>query len=139
MQWRLHRAFDVEGLPKGQPRPRAYTSGRHAKVYDPGTADAWKAAVMMAFNLNDPRALLGPVRLSVTFFMPRQKQDSQKLRPAPIEKPDIVNLIKGTMDALTKSGAWVDDSQVVELLTQKVYADSGRPGALVQIFKMVEA
>ncbi len=29
----------IKGIPKGQPRVRAFVRGRHAGVYDPGTAD----------------------------------------------------------------------------------------------------
>ena len=32
-------SFTVLGDPKGQPRPKAFSRGGHAAVYDPGTAE----------------------------------------------------------------------------------------------------
>ena len=137
--WKLIYAFDVEGLPKGQPRPRAMFTGKHVHIYDPGTAEGWKTAVRFACNLNQVKRQDGPLRLAVVFFLPRQKKDKAHEALAPVEKPDIDNLVKGTMDALTRAGAWHDDSQVVELWTQKCYSDGSGTGALIQLFKMEEA
>ncbi|MEK4191760.1 RusA family crossover junction endodeoxyribonuclease [Paenibacillus sp. FSL L8-0323] len=50
----------------------------------------------------------------------RQLVQDGKLRP--VVKPDIDNAAKGVMDSLNKI-AYLDDNQVVGLITNKYYAD----------------
>jgi len=38
-------SFFVAGIPKGQPRVKAFSRGKHAGVYDPGTSDGWKLLI----------------------------------------------------------------------------------------------
>ena len=65
-------AFFAAGLPKGQPRPRAFSRGGHARVYDPGTAEGWKASVALAARDELPPAPLeGALSVSLRFYMPR--------------------------------------------------------------------
>lgn len=40
-----------------------------------------------------------------------------------IQKPDIDNLVKSTMDAITNINLWRDDCQVDSLITRKVWVD----------------
>ena len=70
----------VEGIPKGQPRARACIRGRHAGVYDPGTADAWKGCVRIATNRarSSLWPILDAVSLHVVFRMPRPKAHLDK-------------------------------------------------------------
>lgn len=109
-------SFWVSGMPKPQPRPRF--SRRSGRVYNPGTADGWKEAVMWsarAAGVNKP--FEGPVELRIDFQMGNSDRCS---------KPDLDNLIKSSMDALTEIGAWKDDSQVCDLRCSK---NTGMPGA----------
>ena len=62
------------------------------------------------------------MRLGLQFAMPRPASHTTsrgamtKSAPAAhICKPDIDNLAKAVMDALTDAGAWRDDCQIVEL------------------------
>lgn len=49
-------------------------------------------------------------------------------------KPDIDNYIKLVLDAANNAGLWHDDSQVVELLAQKVYAaDYAEPSVVFEV------
>ena len=45
-------------------------------------------------------------------------------------KPDIDNLVKAVMDALTTAGWWIDDTQVWSLSTSKQYAAKGEPSGV---------
>jgi len=36
----------VIGIPKAQPRARAFAVGGRARMYNPGTAEAWKADII---------------------------------------------------------------------------------------------
>lgn len=131
--------FFVVGQPKAQPRVKAFKRGNHAGVYDPGTADGWKLLVGAAAKANWNRVQFnGPLRLVLGFFMPRPKGHFNRhgdVRPtAPSwheSKPDVDNMAKAVMDALTQLQVWRDDSQVVQLEVSKAYG--ARAGCIVII------
>ena len=139
--------FFVPGAPKGQPRVRAFTRGRHAGVYDPGTADDWKAAVhiatlqALARHGNPARPLFGAVRVDLEFVFARPKshlRSNGDIKPtAPIwhtAKPDRDNLDKAVLDTLTKLQVWPDDSHVCQGSITKRYAASGEAsGCMIKI------
>ncbi len=129
----------IQGEPKAQPRVKATIRGRHAGVYTPRTADAWKAKIKQELKdfhgLNYEYA----VSLRVVFHMPRPKshfrvikgETSEEIKAqfrnlAHTKKPDLDNLVKSVKDAMTDCGVWKDDSQVTRLWTEKVYAPSSR-------------
>ena len=114
--------FWVEGTPKAQPRVKPCVRGRHAGVYTPDTADAWKAEVRRAAlsKCSTPEPLRGPLSVKLTFFMPRPK--SRKGDVWHTTKPDADNLTKAVLDALTDAGIWGDDAQVARQLVEKFYA-----------------
>ena len=119
--------FFVAGTPVAQPRVRMVRSNGH--VYTPRSADAWKAAVRVAWRAEPRQPLEGPVRLSLNFCMPRPAYHfttkGALTAGAPVRhtvKPDIDNLVKAVMDALTDAGAWHDDCQIVELTIGKHYS-----------------
>lgn len=129
-------SFFVAGNPVGQPRIRATVrkNCKHATVYDPGTADEWKALVAAAVQQYRPATqILGPVRLLLNFFLKRPKLHygtDGSIKPlAPelhISKPDADNLAKAVMDAITATGLiWHDDCQVHRLTVQKLYSHGG--------------
>ena len=140
----------VNGLPKGQPRPRAFVrpgSGR-AGVYDPGTAEGWKSAVAQACSELEGAALYTPLAVTLTFYMPRPKGHYRKngtLKPSsPVymhdSKPDADNLAKAVLDALTAIRAWLDDDQVCELIIRKYWEQPGTcsPGCMIRISELRE-
>lgn len=139
MNWRTAATFQVMGEPKGQPRPRAYSRGGKAGVYDPGTSAGWKALVALAAREYLPaEPIESPVRLTVRFYLPRPKRLCRKADPAGRlphpAKPDADNLVKGVMDALNDIRFWRDDALVFWLDVRKEYCStSGRPGADIQI------
>lgn len=136
-------SFFVPGHAKGQPRPRAFAKRfGHvwtARVYDPGTAEGWKACVALAAKDHLRGKLPGPLMLTLEFRMARPKAHRKSnglLRPdAPVyhtSTPDADNLAKAVLDALTQLGAWEDDALIAELHVRKTYADDD-PGCLVSI------
>lgn len=129
----------VDGKPKGQPRPRAFSRGGHAAVYDPGTAEGWKALIAQAARVVLPETPHeGPVSVVITYNMPRpkrlmRKKDVDRCLPH-LSRPDIDNLNKAVIDALTQIGMWRDDCQVCAITACKQYhAKSGKPGAEIRI------
>lgn len=74
--------------------------------------------------------LLGPVRVEVDFYLPRPASVKPSKRSLPIVPPDVDKLSRGFLDGIGQSQViWQDDSQVVELIARKFYADDCAPGA----------
>jgi Holliday junction resolvase RusA-like endonuclease len=77
----------------------------------------------------------------VDFFLPRPATVKLSKRALPIVPPDVDKLARALLDGLGqglngKVGDGViygDDSQVVELLARKFYADDRAPGADIRI------
>lgn len=133
MSW----AFHVIGDPVAQPRhqiavvrgramsylPKATRGGK--KVEHPVVA--YKRAIALsalAAGIRSP--LEGPVCLQIQFLIPFLKRVKERDRDDAIahavRKPDIDNLAKAVMDALTGL-AYRDDHQIVRLLVEKVAGD----------------
>jgi len=141
-------AFTVTGEPKGQPRPRAFArkmgAVHVARFYDSDVADEWKRAVQIvvldASIVHKWPLTLGPVAISMCFSLTRPKSHfgAKGLKAsAPLHhsgKPDADNLAKLVMDQITKSGkVWRDDSQVVSLRVEKLWASGNESGCSVLI------
>lgn len=133
--------FFAVGTPKGQPRPRAFArnfGGKwQARIFEAGTAEAWKSQVTIAAQAHIPaEPIEGPIRVDLTFVFERPKnhfgsgKNSTRLKEgAPkyhTSKPDRDNLDKAVLDALTTLGFWRDDAQVVGGELWKEYATAGR-------------
>lgn len=138
----MNITFDVSGIPKGQPRPRAFARAGKVRLYDNGNAEAWKGAIALAARPHRPeKPFEGPVYLEIHHVMPRPKahfgtgKNAAQLRPDVPErhtcKPDLDNLLKAAQDALTQIGIWRDDDQVAECFVTKSYGDF--PGAKIVI------
>lgn len=144
MTW---RCFTVRGTPVAQPRPRAKAIGRSASVYTPKKhpVNAWKALVREAARMRCHVAPgPGPVRVQITFDMPRPLRLMRKKDPegcvVHTSTPDADNLAKSTLDALTEAEWWLDDAQVNDLRVVKRYhAKRGWPGATVVVWWSSEA
>lgn len=129
---RTREVFDlyVDGEPKGQPRPRAFSLNGKARVYDSGTAEGFKSAIAVAAKRAglENRMLEGAVAVQINAWFRRPKSHLKKsgeVKPgAPAYKtsvPDCDNVEKAVLDALTQIGAWRDDAQVADCHTRKRY------------------
>ena len=127
----MHLDFHVSGIPKAQPRVKAFVRGGHAGVYTPDSAESWKQAVRQEAVANAPESLItGPIRLQLDFFLPRPKAHLDKhgvpKAKSPVwhcKKPDLDNLIKAVTDAITDTQrVWLDDSQIYQITAVKTYA-----------------
>lgn len=81
----------------------------------------------------------GPIRLAVTFYMPRPASVSVKRRPMPTVAPDLDKLVRGVGDALKAAGVYGDDAQICEIKASKVYGTDetmASPGAWIVISQM---
>lgn len=134
------------GVVKGQPRARATRAGGFVRMYTPDTADAMKAGLVALARESIgggnpwPRDYDGPVAVTFTAIMARPKAHflRGKLRDnAPRRhphKPDLDNIEKAILDALTKARVWRDDAQVDWVLKCRRWAFDGElPGLIVEV------
>ena len=131
----------IRGEPIPQPRPRVVTIGGRARAISAPSkhpVNDWKKRIMVALATQfDGDILDGPVRLDVTFLMPRPKRLMRRKDPEGevwhTTRPDADNLVKALKDAC--SGViYKDDSQVCELIVRKKHhAKGGHPAAMVEV------
>lgn len=139
----------VEGFPAGMPRPKADARGKlkngrtFVKIYYPrGSWQNWKAAIVLALKPRRPASpITGTISLSIAYQMPRPQSHFGTGRNADLlksdapdrhtGKPDVDNLDKLVMDAITAAGIWQDDNQVCRCYATKIY--SRQPGARIVI------
>ena len=135
-------SFFASGTPKGQPRPRAFVCGGKARVYDAGTAEGWKSAVAVAARDVLPAVpIAGPIAVEIQFSMPRPKSHygaKGAVKPAfesaqHTQKPDLDNLAKAVLDAMTVLRFWGDDAQIVEMTLGKAWSGLTNPGAWIHV------
>lgn len=97
----------------------------------------WRDSVALAVaaaRTEAPAYFDGAVRLTVTFVMPRKGEAANWTRHH-TRAPDLDKLVRSTCDAITTSGAWKDDSCVVELMAVKVSAEPGESSGCVLIIE----
>ena len=113
--------FRVEGVPVAQPRHRASFRGGFAKMYIPKdhAIHHWKNLIARQAFEQVENVLEHAVKVDVLFvFKARRKTEIGNFKTS---KPDIDNLLKAALDALTDAGMWSDDSQVVQVNAAKMY------------------
>ena len=136
--------FFIPGTPKGQPRPKAFSRGGHAGVYDPKTANEWKQNVRDAakrcgekFISNDPLELTLNFKIARAKGHYRSGKNSHLLKPNAqywhVSKPDSDNFAKAVMDALSDYGFWPDDSIVARLVVTKIYTNTRETGCHLEV------
>jgi Holliday junction resolvase RusA-like endonuclease len=116
--------------PDSRPRaaPRYGAGGRivGARAHHSSAYTAWKAAAAAeARACWDGRpALDGPVQVHICAVLSPPKaarpMGGAPRRWAP-RKPDVDNVAKGVLDALTDAGVWMDDAQVVALSVHRCW------------------
>lgn len=89
-------------------------------------------AATLAFPLD------GPLRVWMTFTMPKPASAPKRRRTWPMRTPDGSKLQRSTEDALTDAGLWQDDARVVEWFGAKRYPGEGldaldSPGVRIRI------
>ena len=120
--------FEIEGKPVGKGRPRFRRMGNFVQTYTPEKTAEYEKLVRLRFQNAGGLITDKPVRVGITaFFAPpksaRKKDKIEMLanRILPEKKPDCDNIAKIILDALNKI-AYIDDSQVIELVVKKRYS-----------------
>lgn len=116
----MRRVIIVTGKPIAQPRHRATFRGGFAQMYLPSShpVHAYKRDIVTAAQKVGGEIIEGAVRLDLLFTFQQPKRRPMQFK---ISKPDLDNLEKAVMDALTDAGVWIDDCQVVEKHSTKIY------------------
>jgi Holliday junction resolvase RusA-like endonuclease len=140
--------IDVRGLPAPQGSKRHVGGGR--MIEQSKAVGPWREAVRAETQRVLDREGGGfgteAVKVALTFKMTRPKghyrtgryahllRDGAPARPA--GKPDLDKLARAVLDGLTAGGAWKDDSQVVVLVAEKLYAAG--PGCRIVVTDLEE-
>lgn len=115
---------DVKGFekPMPSPRPKFKRVGRSVRTYMPASYIHHKAFLARQM----PRlGLSGPIKVTLMLGMPVPASTS-KVKAEKMygdyhsKKPDIDNLVKTVLDAANKH-VWIDDGQIVSMVTEKRY------------------
>jgi len=136
----------IIGTPKAQPRPRAFSRGGMARMYNPTTAEGWKHQIASQVkHLIPPEPYECPVRVHMEFRFERPNnhytssgqltKSTKRNKMFHAQKPDFDNLEKAVSDCLTELGFWKDDTQVVEWSGSKSWV-STMPGMFLKIDKL---
>jgi|TARA_R100001530_G_scaffold121926_1_gene89430 Holliday junction resolvase RusA-like endonuclease len=120
--------------PLSQQRHKARRAGNKIFMYDPSSKDKSKFKDNCS-EFAPKYPLDGAISVSMIFSMPRPKSHYRSGKyshilkdsaPAlPISKPDIDNLIKFYLDAMTGS-FWKDDAYICTIEASKIYSDDGQ-------------
>lgn len=138
-------SFRVYGLPRPGGSKKAFyikKLGRSVVVDSSKHIKTWKGEVKDAALKVAPETPYDePLRVSVTFLMPRPKahfrtgKHEGELKPETpkyhTKMPDALKLMRGTEDALTGI-IWKDDSRIYREIIEKVYTED-RPGAVIRV------
>lgn len=127
----LFFTFDIEPTP--QLRPRVSSRGGYVRVYDPPKVHQFKNLLHDLASAQYKRPpLMGALEVDLIFYRPVQRSLSKTERSRrlsnqskPVIKPDVDNYVKATLDALT-GVLWHDDSQIVKLVSEKRYSETGK-------------
>lgn len=115
-------SFVVFGKPIAQPRHRAAARHGHIVHYLPNAhpVHAYKKALIIEAKRHAKGMIEGAVRLEIlfSFAFPKAKKGTKEFK---ISRPDLDNLEKAVMDAMTDGEIWIDDAQVVDKRSIKIY------------------
>jgi crossover junction endodeoxyribonuclease RusA len=130
--------IEVSGTPVAKQRPRGFKNGKgNIRFYTPTASKNFEYLVRQHAEQIFKKPLMTPLKVTLTFFMPRPKNMYWKTKPMPAvinaTGKDIDNLSKSVLDGLNKV-AYINDSQVGELHAKKMYhAGDDSPKTIIVI------
>jgi len=122
-------------IPMDPPIAKARPRFNKGRVFTPSKTVSAEHSIAYAVNiemikLNIP-IITGAVSINIEFRFKKQKTKICQ-RPYHTVKPDIDNLIKTVLDSLNRI-AYKDDSQIVEIKSNKTYIDNDKAGIYISI------
>ena len=136
--------MEIPGNPIPQQRHRHFKFG----TYDPCKKDKEQNLIKSLINYNYHKSYnhlprLNAINLNIKFYMKRPKSHYRTGKYAGLvkdqwqkihhtKKPDIDNLIKFSLDALSgQNGFFLDDNQIVIIYAEKIYSDKPRTEIMI--------
>ena len=127
-------AFTLPIVPTAQARARHGVVNGHSVTFKSDRQKANEQTLDALLSRYAPAApMSGAVALEFIAVFPPPRSASKKAREAMLrgtephtKKPDLDNLVKQLKDAMTRLQFWRDDRQVVRIVCEKRYGDTGR-------------
>ena len=126
----------------GDPVPWAAHRGYGKRAFNPRKEQREKYQWQIKAQYNQLKPMEGPIKVDYTYFVGIPKATSKVRRMQmlngmmhPITRPDIDNYDKFLSDCLT-SIVWVDDSQVIEKMSRKIYGE--REKTIIKVMSIHE-
>ena len=123
--------FKVDGKPEGKGRPRFARRGNFVTTYTDNKTKTYENKIrdiaMVAMGASKPLTTPLEAFIYISYPIPASYSKSRTKDcltglERPTKKPDIDNVIKAFLDSMNGI-IYVDDTQVVELHSTKVYGD----------------
>ena len=135
--------IEVLGTPAAKGSPHARVQNGHVVMHEGTKTKGWERAVREAAiaaigTPGVPPFVDVALRVAVTFRLVRPgghwgKKGLKPSAPAyPHKKPDVDKLLRATLDPLI-GAVMDDDSRIVYVTANKVYADPGNEGATIHV------
>lgn len=128
--------FTLPCIPVGQQRARHGTAknGKPVTFKSPEQVVRERELEQLLLPYKPDVPVTRPVAMYVKAYMPIPKSASAKFRkecenplpPPHAKKPDVDNLAKFLLDAMSRVGFWLDDAQVAVLCITKAYSAEPR-------------
>lgn len=109
----------------GEPAPQGSKTyvGHRRLIESSKKVAAWRAAVKLVAG-NQHKHFDGPVTVEIEFVMHRPQSHGKTRQKPMIEHPDVDKLIRSTLDGMTESKIFPNDSHVVTVKGHKRRARS---------------
>lgn len=128
--------FFISCTPTAQARPKVSTRGGFVRAYKTKRQQAHEKELdMLLADFKPAQPWLGGLEVEFTAYLPIPSSDSKKTRADKLtgavqhtKKPDVDNLAKQLLDAMTRLEFWSDDAQICGLFCRKRYAAACRCG-----------
>lgn len=146
-------SFIAHGTPVGQGNVRSLGTGRPSVHQNAKTLLPWRDTVqntaIAATRVFPTAGVLGPqwpldepVRVDMTFTVPKPTGAPKTRRVWPSKRPDLDHMVRAVLDSITHVVV-VDDARVVELSAAKRYPLEGAdalnfPGVVVRVWRIGE-
>lgn len=124
--------FVLPIVPTPKMRQKTCVHGKHASTYTSARQAANMETITALLAQHAPKTpATGSLRVDILCCLPipksmtkRDRQGVMNFTVFPAKKPDLDNLDKQIMDAMTRLRFWEDDSQVCLILSGKVYSET---------------
>lgn len=123
--------------PVAKERPRFSSRGGFVRAITAAKTRRFESDVRLWASKTVKAPIEGPLKVTARFFLARPKKLKKGSNGQPITRPDTDNYLKSILDGLN-GVVWSDDSQVVHIDAQKLYAmDNAGPRISILVEKAV--